>query len=1738
MATIVTKTIGTSGRDYSTITAWEADCPSDLVAVNQIWQGVCYNDSAFNEQVTISGPNTNGSCYIWLTVASGHRHLGTKTGASINYGGAAKTGNLIACIAPYTVVQWLRITNCTNTTDDTVITAVRVAGASSCTIDKVYVHDITSVTGSVHPNRNIYGFWDGDGGGMTVNDCIADNLTVSNTTYGNTCGIRIAYGTIVNNCMVYNCGQGIYATAGTLYLFNNICAGNLQDFGGNTMDSSSSGNISSDATAPAYNIYFRSKTAASLWTTPGTNYVLKRGSYASRYGVYRSNAYLTTTVYGETRPGSGTWDIGSGFATGGSVVRTVGTGTAVTKTGTINALAGPPMANKILVGSGTTFLSDYATNDVIIINNYAYRIATVGSNTSITLYQDISVDITAGSAHAKAGTQRDYKTLVDFQAAVPSNLVTADQQWTADVYNDSIFTEGYSHGKVSDLTRYTLITAPVGQRHNGQAYSSAGVRISPTAFRHCFNMGTSGGSSFCIVEYMQCIANQDGSVTPFSNLGAGSGDALLARNNIVYHRVASSPTSIGLYGGNCKAYNNIIYGLSVKGIQLIAGAVAYNNTLYISGNTYGIRTESASCTIQNNAIFTTAGPCFDLAVVPTTENYNIISDTLVGRGAKTIVGASAANTFTSITGGSEDFRLKAGSLAIKTGTSSVGGLFTNDINNYTRSTTWDIGAVKYVNPLQAYTKDFNDSFIGMGVARQNRSIGTRASQTTGTAAVDASGYIVTLTGATFANWDEGCKITVGGDVNYIACTLLKCKLGVMIGAATAAAVPYVAGEVVEFDGGMQGEYVSDDGVYMYIKYATGLPVITVDAIRVLGLASGAMCEVVAIENSDKCLLQGEHNQPSSSGLAYTIEHAYSTPTAWESGEQADLTSLLLIKEGVLYNETWTGSPITISGWTVSRTYWYGLKAAVGQGHGYKTTTGACFNFNAGSGIALPSYFRLEGLRITNWTGGAINPDGTSTGGEIWVVNCVIYTSSGSSNATSGFYQGTEYKNFYFSGCVFYDIDCSALLLYSASTTSVVGDYDPVTKILTINTGSVSATYVGMVGNYVRINTTYYEADDIISTTQVRLKTGPASIVAGASCIVRNNYPVVKNCTIYKCNKSEWAFRNGTTGSMFIFNMVSLCGGYVGSGTKAIETVTYGDYIIISDDQTTTTNYKHFRRMIGRQFISETDYSYRDGTETSQFGVVQTRWGDDRSGIFTDGFGRVRPSATNWDCGHLHIGDHITHVRTGTWTGTVKTTNTVTTGQCDVASNVVTALGGWTFDSAYYYDGVKAQIGDGSYYVQSWISSTQIQMRYCPNYTNRGFSYEGSNVVGWVSGDTFDNYAFVNGASIVINSVTYTISRVSSARTLLLTGAPGTQSGVTYTANKGSYTTVGTWESGQQAHLRNLRRFKTCKLFKDATWATGATVAGWNTSWIYGIKFSGGDKHTGVKDTGVKFDMAGGSYFGVIQQANTVWEDLEFTNWASGYGAFYLAPYGITGEGTAKSEIRRCIFRDAVAGSGGTAVGIRFHNGDEADYCYAHDNILYECGTGISMNTTRCWLKNNTIYKCSAGVYQGQTTNSGFPNSVCFNNISCGCTTYDWFMSNSVYVVGGNNAWTTGKLATGDGTFLKYQDAVNIGVVNLAANYTVTFVSGNNFSNLAVNDTVYIGSGGSSYVAATYTITALPSSLTMAVTPSLTTQSNYRYTAKHNSIPIVVVDNFVSTTSGSEDLHLKATAPVRYLGYSL
>lgn len=76
MPTTTVKTIGT-GRDYSTIQAWEDACPANLVSSDEIWKGLLYDEGGgtngewtISTNVTFSGVTTDTTRYVWLDAAA------------------------------------------------------------------------------------------------------------------------------------------------------------------------------------------------------------------------------------------------------------------------------------------------------------------------------------------------------------------------------------------------------------------------------------------------------------------------------------------------------------------------------------------------------------------------------------------------------------------------------------------------------------------------------------------------------------------------------------------------------------------------------------------------------------------------------------------------------------------------------------------------------------------------------------------------------------------------------------------------------------------------------------------------------------------------------------------------------------------------------------------------------------------------------------------------------------------------------------------------------------------------------------------------------------------------------------------------------------------------------------------------------------------------------------------------------------------------------------------------------------------------------------------------------------------------------------------------------------------------------------------------------------------------------------------------------------------------------------
>jgi len=304
MASIITKTIGTAGgRDYSTIGAWLAACPANLVTADQVWKGVCYNDTAFNEQVSIASHTTDATRYIWLTAADGEWHNGSlSAGVRIDRGAAA--GYVLYNSDAYTIIEKIRVTNVTDNTYPG-INIVKTVGNGSI-LRKLIVHNCSFT----------HGFEIGiaikvNGAGNAIN-CIVANISSSGS---NGMGISADYygypGPVnVYNCLTYNVKTGIYVSSAS-YCRNNCAlrpAGSSHTCMSGGSNQGESNNLSTDTTALGTDAQ-KSKVATDTCTDPvNGDFTLKAASAAIGNG-YDLSGTFTDDIQGTAR--TVPWDIGA-----------------------------------------------------------------------------------------------------------------------------------------------------------------------------------------------------------------------------------------------------------------------------------------------------------------------------------------------------------------------------------------------------------------------------------------------------------------------------------------------------------------------------------------------------------------------------------------------------------------------------------------------------------------------------------------------------------------------------------------------------------------------------------------------------------------------------------------------------------------------------------------------------------------------------------------------------------------------------------------------------------------------------------------------------------------------------------------------------------------------------------------------------------------------------------------------------------------------------------------------------------------------------------------------------------------------------------------------------------------------------------------------------------------------------------------------------------------------------------
>lgn len=329
----VVKSIGTASRDYSTMTAWEADLDNTgIYASGDTALGECYDDSTFDDgaEVTINGGATSGLAKITLSVAAGQRHDGTAgTGARV----VLATGHRVIVTVPaaatthFITIEWLEV-HCNSKNFTSVIHLLLGLAGRVPAIRWMLIHD-SAVTVAAHTavaasnrdalvhNSVFYNLI------ATANDRSVRALDLDADQASGGCFNNTVYRTMGNNI---GAGIGIFVNTDSANgkIRNNLSAGNENgtplafSFPG-AVNLTSSNNLSDDATADdgGGSNHLINQTLADLFvsTTVGSEDLhLKVGSPAINAGVDLGTtpAGVQFDIDNYDRDTTGvTWDIGA-----------------------------------------------------------------------------------------------------------------------------------------------------------------------------------------------------------------------------------------------------------------------------------------------------------------------------------------------------------------------------------------------------------------------------------------------------------------------------------------------------------------------------------------------------------------------------------------------------------------------------------------------------------------------------------------------------------------------------------------------------------------------------------------------------------------------------------------------------------------------------------------------------------------------------------------------------------------------------------------------------------------------------------------------------------------------------------------------------------------------------------------------------------------------------------------------------------------------------------------------------------------------------------------------------------------------------------------------------------------------------------------------------------------------------------------------------------------------------------
>ena len=225
--------------------------------------------------------------------------------------------------------------------------------------------------------------------------------------------------------------------------------------------------------------------------------------------------------------------------------------------------------------------------------------------------------ITETVVHTIGTSSRDYSTPQAWEDACPANLVTQNQIWRGECYNDSEFYSGSGNivvisGETTDVYCYIDLTAAAGQSFQ----DNTGVRTNPLCYDQSKGVGFrtdttySGATCNCSgVTYIHVSRLQLKSQTQAAPLNAATGNVIVDNcfmqsdnriicitggsasritNTVTYVNNAAAGASyqaamVFFYGGTvlgCTVVRNPIYSATGKGIRCSNSAVAESNAIF------------------------------------------------------------------------------------------------------------------------------------------------------------------------------------------------------------------------------------------------------------------------------------------------------------------------------------------------------------------------------------------------------------------------------------------------------------------------------------------------------------------------------------------------------------------------------------------------------------------------------------------------------------------------------------------------------------------------------------------------------------------------------------------------------------------------------------------------------------------------------------------------------------------------------------------------------------------------------------------------------------------------------------------------------------------------------------------------------------------------------------------------------------------------------------------------------